>query len=89
MNIRIKALLPFKDGNILPYEVKPQQVIEVTVRQWEQIKQSGGKFEMLGAVVPPPTVTTITEPNIVPDEIAKEIVDAIKPVKEKKAHINK
>src|SRR5919106_88921 len=47
MKMKIKALEPFLDGNILAREVDRDQVVEVTRREYEMIVQSGGHFEVV------------------------------------------
>ena len=55
MNYKIRAWLYFKDGSILPREVRQGEVIDVTENEWKRIQQSGGRFEVVGNSVPPST----------------------------------
>ena len=54
MNYKIRAMVSFKDGNILPNPVKYGEVIEVDERTYKRIVASGGKFEVLARTVPAP-----------------------------------
>ena len=65
MNVRIKFLQKFTDGDIFDGSMKMFQEIEVTEATYQRVLQSGGEVELLGKVVPPSTVkgarTTVTK----------------------------
>lgn len=46
--------MTFKDGNIFPGTVKIDQVITVSEQKFDQITASGGKFEIISKIIPPP-----------------------------------
>ena len=56
MNVRIKFLQKFTDGNIFQDSMKMFQEIEVPEATYQRVLQSGGEVELLGKVVPPSTV---------------------------------
>jgi hypothetical protein len=72
--MKIKALEPFLDGNILARAVDRDQVVEVTLREYEMIVQSGGKFE----VVPDDTEVTLVpvERNLIPPLLTEKELKA-------------
>jgi hypothetical protein len=57
--MKVKALEFFQDGNILGFTVDPEQVVEVTRREYELMVQSGGRFEVVPVETP---VTLVVKP---------------------------
>ena len=55
MLLKIKCLVTFRDLNIIPRQIKQDEVLEVDENTYERLKNSGGKFEVLDKVIPPPT----------------------------------
>lgn len=53
MDVRIKFLRVFKDGNIFPESMKMFQEVIVDERKLSQIKNSGAEIEILGRIIPP------------------------------------
>ena len=54
MDVKARCLVTFKDGNIFTDTVKIDQVITVTEQKFDQITASGGKFEIISKIIPPP-----------------------------------
>ena len=71
--MKIKALEPFLDGNILARKIDRDQVVEVTQREYEMIKQSGGDFEVVPdetEVTPLPVELNKVAPPLTEKELA-------------------
>lgn len=53
MDVRIKFLKPFVDGNIFSEKMKMYQEVIVDENKLGQIKNSGAEIEILGRIIPP------------------------------------
>lgn len=55
MDVKIKFLKPFKDGNIFPVSKKMFQIEIVSDRVVKMIQNSGGEIEVIERIIPPST----------------------------------
>lgn len=72
MNYYIQFLDDFKDGNVLPHEVKRGAEMTVTEIQYKQIVASGCAVDVLGKSVPKSTVQEKSSSRTIRTKVVKK-----------------
>lgn len=80
--LRIKFLKSFSDFNIIPRRIKQDEELEISQRDYERIVNSGGKVQIIGRIIPPPTTETVSDAVIITQTIDAGLENAPKVVKE-------
>jgi hypothetical protein len=61
--LKIRCLVPFQDLTIIPRLIKQNEELEVSDNVYQRLLSSGGKFELLGHVIPPSTSEVVEPPK--------------------------
>lgn len=72
--LRIRCLTAFSDYTIFDRRIKQGEELSVTDNEYARAVQSGGKFQIIGRIIPPPTkaVEEVAEPEPVVTPKAKK-----------------
>jgi len=54
MDVKIRFLLPFTDGNVLPTHMRINDVVTVSENKYSQLKNSGAELQVIERIIPKP-----------------------------------